>query len=116
MTACTPKAQQRQISLESGKKYVLKLLKRDFKAPPPKLAMREKPVDFTEAIAPQNKEEKANVLFPRGTLRTIFLFNGYYYLHQLAGQHHADGMSASLFGIWLVHPISFLACPILHVD
>lgn len=45
----------------SEKKYALKLLKRDFKAPPPKMAMREKAVKFTEAIAPQGKEEKLNV-------------------------------------------------------
>ena len=42
-------------------KYLLKLLKREFKAPPPKMAMREKPVAFTEAIEPMNKEEKENV-------------------------------------------------------
>lgn len=45
----------------SDGKYAMKLLKREFKAPPPKMAMREKAVTFTEAIAPQGKEELANV-------------------------------------------------------
>ena len=44
----------------SDKKYLLKLLKRDFE-PPPKLVMREKPSSLAEAIRPETKDEKANV-------------------------------------------------------
>lgn len=42
-------------------KYIIKLLKRDFIAPPPKMQMREKAAPFSEAIRPETKEEKANV-------------------------------------------------------
>lgn len=42
-------------------KYVLKLLKRDFVPPPPKLQMRGKAAPFSEAIRPETKEEKENV-------------------------------------------------------
>ena len=45
----------------SDKKYLLKLLKREFAAPPPKMVMREKPASLTEAIEPTGKEEKENV-------------------------------------------------------
>ncbi len=53
------------------RKYVLKLLKRDFKAPPPKAAMREKPVPLAEAIAPATKEEKENVAKVRKQMRGL---------------------------------------------
>ena len=49
----------------SDKKYALKLLKRDFTPPPPKAVMREKPIAFAEAIIPNTKEEKANVVAVR---------------------------------------------------
>ena len=49
----------------SDKKYALKLLKRDFTPPPPKAVMREKPIAFSEAIIPNTKEEKANVVAVR---------------------------------------------------
>ncbi len=42
-------------------KYILKLLKRDFVPPPPKLTMREEAAPFSEAISPQSKEEKENL-------------------------------------------------------
>ncbi|MGB0992861.1 MAG: RtcB family protein [Akkermansiaceae bacterium] len=42
-------------------KYILKLLKRDFTPPPPKMVMREKAAPFSEAIRPETKEEKENV-------------------------------------------------------
>ncbi len=45
----------------SEKKYLLKLLKRDFEPPPPKSVMRKKPAPLAEAIRPVTKEEKANV-------------------------------------------------------
>ncbi|MGJ8675895.1 MAG: RtcB family protein [Akkermansiaceae bacterium] len=45
----------------SDVKYILKLLSRDFQAPPPKMVMREKAAPFSEAIRPETKEEKANV-------------------------------------------------------
>jgi len=43
------------------RKYVLKLLKRDFRPPPPKAVMREEPAPVAEAIAPATKEEEENV-------------------------------------------------------
>lgn len=45
----------------TGKKYLLKLLKRDFGDPPPFNAMRETPLPFSEAITASTKEEKANL-------------------------------------------------------
>ena len=45
----------------SGKKYALKLLKREFGAPPPKAVMRETPLKLAEAIEGTNKEERENV-------------------------------------------------------
>lgn len=44
----------------TDKKYILKLLRREFDLPP-KLAMREKPASLAEAIRPETKDEKANV-------------------------------------------------------
>lgn len=49
-------------------KYALKLLKRDFGAPAPKLAMRDKPAPLAEAIVPATKEEKANVAAVRARM------------------------------------------------
>lgn len=51
--------------------YMMKLLKRDFQAPPPKLAMREEPVAFTEAIAPQGKVEELNVAAVRRQMTAL---------------------------------------------
>lgn len=45
----------------SDAKYIFKLLKRDFTAPPPKMQMRDKAAPFSEAICPESKEEKKNV-------------------------------------------------------
>ncbi|MCH7225697.1 RtcB family protein [Haloferula sp. A504] len=45
----------------SGKKYLLKLLRRDFEPPPPKAVLRKRAVPFTEAIRPASKEERENV-------------------------------------------------------
>jgi len=55
------RAAEHQAKGVADRKYLLKLLKREFEAPPPKLAMREKPVALTEAIEPTSKEERANV-------------------------------------------------------
>lgn len=55
----------------TDRKYLLKLLKREFKAPPPRLVMREKPVAFTEAIAPANQEEQENVAKVRGKMHEL---------------------------------------------
>lgn len=46
----------------SGKKYALKLLKREFGPPPPKVVMREKPAPLAEAIAGGTDEEKTNII------------------------------------------------------
>ena len=46
----------------TGKKYLLKLLKRDFGDPPPKFVMRETPLPCAEAIRATTKEEKANLV------------------------------------------------------
>jgi RNA-splicing ligase RtcB len=46
----------------SGKKYALKLLRRDYGPPPPKTTMREKPAPLAEAIAGETDEEKANII------------------------------------------------------
>lgn len=43
------------------KKYLLKLLAKDFGEPEPKVAMRAAPVKCAEAIRPENDEEKENV-------------------------------------------------------
>ena len=43
------------------KKYLLKLLAKDFGEPEPKLAMRPAPVKCAEAIRPESDEEKVNV-------------------------------------------------------
>ena len=55
----------------TGKKYVLKLLKRDFKAPPPKAAMRDKAAPLAEAIEPTTKEEEKNVAAVRRQMREL---------------------------------------------
>ncbi|MEM9080369.1 MAG: RtcB family protein [Verrucomicrobiota bacterium] len=43
------------------RKYLLKLLAKDFGEPQPKMAMRSEPEKVTEAIRPENDEEKDNV-------------------------------------------------------
>lgn len=45
----------------TGKKYLLKLLKRDFGPPPPRFAMRDTPLPCAEAITASTKEEQANL-------------------------------------------------------
>jgi tRNA-splicing ligase RtcB len=45
----------------SDKKYLLKLLKRDFPPPPPKQSLRDTPAPLAEAIAPTSKLEEKNV-------------------------------------------------------
>lgn len=45
----------------SDKKYIIKLLKKHYVAPPPKEKMREKAAPLTEAIAGTNKEERENI-------------------------------------------------------
>ncbi|MEM9481340.1 MAG: RtcB family protein [Verrucomicrobiota bacterium] len=45
----------------TDKKYLLKLLKRDFALPPPKQSLRETPAPLTEAIKPTNDLEEKNV-------------------------------------------------------
>lgn len=55
----------------ADKKYAFKLLKRDFSSPPPKVAMREKPVRWTEAIKPTTKEEKLNVASVRKQMEQL---------------------------------------------
>ena len=45
-----------------SRKYILKLLKREFGDPPPSFEMREKPIPHTEAIRAETKEEKANLI------------------------------------------------------
>ncbi len=45
----------------TGKKYILKLLKRQFGEPNPKLHLREKPIPHTEAIQASSDEEKINL-------------------------------------------------------
>ena len=43
-----------------SRKYIFKLLKREFGDPPPRFEMREKPLPFTEAIRAGTKEEPCN--------------------------------------------------------
>jgi tRNA-splicing ligase RtcB len=44
----------------SGRSYLLKLLDREFGPPPPRFIMREKPLQCTEALKANTKEEKEN--------------------------------------------------------
>ena len=55
----------------SDKKYALKLLKRDFAPPPPKAAMRTKPVACAEAIEATSKDEKANLAKVRKSMSEL---------------------------------------------
>jgi tRNA-splicing ligase RtcB (3'-phosphate/5'-hydroxy nucleic acid ligase) len=55
----------------ADKKYAFKLLKRDFSAPPPKMAMREKAVRWTEAIASSTAEEAINVVAVRKQMEQL---------------------------------------------
>ena len=54
-----------------SRKYLFKLLKREFGDPPPLLEMREKPVPFGEAIHAETKEEKANLIKVRAKMETL---------------------------------------------
>jgi RNA-splicing ligase RtcB len=45
-----------------SRKYIFKLLKREFGDPPPRFEMREKPLPCTEAIRAETKEEEANLV------------------------------------------------------
>lgn len=45
----------------TGRKYLFKLLRREFGEPPPQFPLREKAVPFAEALRAGTKEEKANL-------------------------------------------------------
>jgi tRNA-splicing ligase RtcB len=53
------------------RKYVLKLLAREFGAPPPKVVMREKPLPLAEAIHHTNREEYENLQAVRQQMRDL---------------------------------------------
>ena len=53
------------------RKYLFKLLSRDFGAPEPKVKMREKPVPLSEAILGETKEEKENVAKVREKMQQL---------------------------------------------
>ena len=55
----------------TDRKYVLKLLKRDFAPPPPKVVLRENPLPLAEAIEPANKEERENVAVVRRRMEEL---------------------------------------------
>ncbi len=52
-------------------KYVLKLLKRDFGAPPPKLAMRETALPLAEALEAEGKDEHENLYAVRRHMQVL---------------------------------------------
>jgi len=52
-------------------KYVLKLIKREFGAPPPKLAMRENPAPLAEAIEATGKDEHENLYAVRRHMQAL---------------------------------------------
>jgi len=52
-------------------KYALKLLKREFGAPPPKLAMREEPGPLAEAIDARGKDEEENLRSVRRHMQVL---------------------------------------------
>lgn len=52
-------------------KYLLKLLKREFGPPPPKLAMRESPAPLAEAIEAHGKDEQQNLDAVRRHMREL---------------------------------------------
>ncbi len=54
-----------------SRKYLFKLLKREFGDPPPLFEMREKPAAFGEAIRAETKEEKANLTRVRSKMDTL---------------------------------------------
>lgn len=53
------------------RKYLFKLLSRDFGAPEPKVQMREKPAPLAEAIKGETKEEKENVAKVREKMQQL---------------------------------------------
>ncbi|MBK1834856.1 RtcB family protein [Roseibacillus ishigakijimensis] len=53
------------------RKYLFKLLSRDFGAPEPKVKMRERPAPFSEAIRGESKEEKENVAAVRKKMEQL---------------------------------------------
>ena len=54
-----------------SRKYIFKLLKREFGDPPPLFAMREKPASCSEAIHAENKEEKENLTKVRAKMAEL---------------------------------------------
>ena len=54
-----------------SRKYILKLLKREFGDPPPQFEMREKPAPCTEAIRAETKEEKTNLTKVRSKMAEL---------------------------------------------
>jgi len=54
-----------------SRKYIFKLLKREFGDPPPLFAMREKPASCSEAIHAENKEEKENLAKVRAKMAEL---------------------------------------------
>ncbi|MFT6178638.1 MAG: RNA-splicing ligase RtcB [Akkermansiaceae bacterium] len=54
-----------------SRKYILKLLKREFGDPPPQFEMREKPAPCTEAIRAETKEEKTNLTKVRAKMAEL---------------------------------------------
>ncbi len=55
----------------SGKKYLLKLIARDFGAPQPALVMRETPLPLAEAICATDAEEKENLALVRKQMQQL---------------------------------------------
>jgi len=55
----------------TGKKYLFKLLKREFGEPTPKFVLRENPLPWAEAIHAATKEEKTNLEKVRKTMAGI---------------------------------------------
>ncbi len=70
-----PMMQQRLSELEArgitDPKYVLKLIKREFGAPPPKLAIRDAPAPLTEAIEATGKDEHENLCAVRRHMQML---------------------------------------------
>ena len=52
-------------------KYALKILRRDFGPPPPKIALRETPLPLAEAIEPQGRDEQENLFAVRRHMREL---------------------------------------------
>jgi RNA-splicing ligase RtcB len=52
-------------------KYLLKLLKREYGPPPPRLALRDEPAPWTEALAATGKDEHENLYAVRRQMQTL---------------------------------------------